>query len=91
MSKGIKALKILHEEILIEDTQQDLYNLCINDIKKELQALEIIKNKNVYIPYLKATFCVQDYNANIQQEQDMFNDFNLLTKQEYDLLKEVFL
>ena len=53
-------------------------------IEKELKALEIIKMKNVDIPMVKNCNSVNDYNEWHSQYKEMH-----LTKEEYDLLKEI--
>ena len=59
-------------------TKEELFEI----IEKELKALEIIKNKNVELEYLK---CCEDY----EQYKTLCSYWNEITEEECDLLKEV--
>lgn len=54
----------------------------LDTIEKELKALEIIKTKKVYMTRLMSAESVEYYNK-------LYNDRFSLTKDEFDLLKEV--
>ena len=54
----------------------------IKDIEKDLEVLEIIKNKDVRIRVLLASKNVEEYNYSILFE------IQHLTQEEFDLLKE---
>ena len=62
--------------------EQENLNEYANIIKKELKALEIIKEKRVNVRFLISCKTLKEYN-------DVISDH--LTKEEYDLLKEVLL
>ena len=87
MSKeGLEALKE-HKLVL----KQLGHNYCDNwgnliVIEKELKALEIIREKYVDVAVLKNTENVEQYNNTILL---FFKCSKELTKEEYDLLKEV--
>ena len=57
---------------------------CLSDIEKSLKTLEIIKNKKVNLEFLK---CSENY----EQYCLICSYGNEITKEEYDLLKEVLL
>lgn len=60
--------------------------LCLQEENSKLKkAIEIIKNKDVDIVYLLTTD-LEDYNQTIYA----FGGENILTEEEYNLLKEVF-
>lgn len=86
---ALEALKWLIDNGYIEyenGWQESPYILeSINTIEKELKALEIIKNKKVYVRFF-LKYCDDEiglpiYNSQVLEEQK-------LTKEEYDLLKE---
>jgi hypothetical protein len=70
-----------------------------NDIEKELKALEIIKNKGVFVHLLQQSKKVEEYNSLMliafkkMAERDYKSAVEkfCLTQEEYDLLKEVLL
>ena len=84
MSKGLDALEnIKLKDFIFNDDS------CLKDIKtieKELKALEVIKEKGIILQFIKETYTVEQYNAGV------FGTLvKPLTKEEYDLLKEVLL
>ena len=84
MSKGLKALESLVETMpfaLIETNSMKYVKI----IEKELKALEIIKNKKVNVSLLSCSEWLDFYNQEIAYKEKE------LTKEEYDLLKEVML
>lgn len=94
MSKGLEALKeiaIQSVEALI-GKQEPLRTQKINElletkqfkcIEKELKALEIIKEKDTDIGWLKNAEDLCQYNNGMG-----VNSYSALTQEEYDLLKE---
>lgn len=94
MNKGLEALEIIRDaEVEIgneHNTATKLFDIsndydeCFEIIEKSLKALEIIKNK-FYFEWLFVSNGVEQFN----EAQD--NEENKLTKEEYDLLKEVLL
>ena len=77
MSKGLEALKELSKMVFIYGGVEQ-YKI----IEKELKALEIIKNKKINLEYLK---CCETY----EQYKTVCSYWNEITKEEYDLLKDV--
>ena len=55
-----------------------------DSISKELEALEIIKEKRVCITLLNFCFTLSEYNFEVSK-------YRRLTQEEFDLLKEVLL
>ena len=103
MSKGLEALERLmksyYEMCVIDNCNDDMYQKFNNSsergiIEKELKALEIIKVKLVDIGYLYELMKVFDDTDKILLNYNMIcarNHKHGLTKEEYDLLKEVLL
>ena len=94
MSKGLNSLSemVIHLNSNYGKTRQALEDF--RNIEKELKALEIIKEKNVDIWCLKTTKNYDDYlhspaPTNIVDENGVYHEEQLLTQEEYDLLKEV--
>lgn len=83
MSKGLEALKVLvMSSTTIFNTKEQI-DESINAIKKELKALEIIRNKRVNVRTFLQCENVEQYN------RASFSDD--LSQEQYDLLKEVLL
>ena len=78
MSKGLEALESIIETFYDKDSED------IQIVRKELKALEIIRNKNVNIVWLNMCFQefygYESYNRNAEIK---------ITREEYELLKEV--
>ena len=96
MSKGLEAYNYIFNTILMPDvdkeTRQKIY-CAMDDIEKELKALEIIKNKRVNVDLL--IDCIYLYKGRaLEYYNKKFNilnyDMRHLTQEEYELLKEVF-
>ena len=88
MTKGLKSLKRIRQETCPATYMNDFdKNQCCDDIEKELKALEIIKDKQIDVAYLKHIF------ENENRYIDPVNEYNKrnrkITGIEYDLLKEV--
>jgi len=82
----IKDFEILIEEYKDKWSTQmyDYFKECLNEIKKKEKALEIIKEKGIILQFIKETYTAEQYNAGV------FGTLvKPLTKEEYDLLKEV--
>ena len=84
----VKDFEILIEEYKGKWSKQmyDYFKECLNEIKKKLRALEVIKEKGLYWdiqyqPYEEKN----DYRA---WDNELYESVKL-TKEEYDLLKEV--
>lgn len=95
MSKGLEALEKV-EDFFIDygsfdetgeyKTYISLYQTPeYQVIRKELKALEIIKNKNFDLFYLQDSKDLEQYNDCC----DIHRNLCYLTQEEYDLLKEV--
>ena len=76
-------------QALIDKISKNYKEIKITNLEdeKKLKALEIIKEKEVDIYGIKNSENVYDYNSGIENENNFEN--KLLTKEEYDLLKEV--
>lgn len=85
MSKGLKALKKIEKKLSRSWGMDIAYDKKTFDlfcaVGKELQALEIIKNKKVNLEYLK---CCKNY----EQYKTVCSYWNEITQEEFDLLKE---
>lgn len=84
MSKGLEALCYLDDIAHGRKMSLDPHELKLI-VEKELKALEIIKVKGIDIDILKYHKDLEHYNFAIRGR------FEHLTKEEYDLLKEVLL
>ena len=84
--KGLEAIIYLRE--CLDDKY---YSNEISIIEKELKALEIIKNKKVNVSLFFSTDSLNAYNDYIARCRGagIVREAQLLTQQEYDLLKEV--
>lgn len=73
---------------IIENALNEYYRLLKEDDEttKKLKALEIIKEKGIILQFIKETYTVEQYNAGV------FGTLvKPLTKEDYDLLKEMLL
>ena len=86
MSKGLDALQHLYVKLSakssIDDINENLQEYEI--VRKNLTALEIIKEKRVDIGWLSVSLNCSRYNLGVGKSQ-------ALKKKEYDLLKEILL
>lgn len=83
--KGLDALELLFSCVRCENGHNlEICSLARQTIKKELKALEIIKEKQVDVRMF-IIYDLENYNR-LQK-----NDYCKLTKAEDDLLKEVLL
>ena len=84
MSKGLNSLDeiVIHLYPIYAGSKQALENF--RNIKKELEALEIIK-KRFTIQFIKSEFLPNYYGI----MQIGINPIYIKTKEEFDLLKEV--
>lgn len=104
MSKGLKTLKEIFETIEAVDENanchfdmEELADMFV-DVEKELKALEIIKEKNVFVwGFIHRKEETKDFEPTYDYYKTHYGyfhsgyEFELLTKKEYDLLKEVLL
>jgi hypothetical protein len=82
-----------------DDIKEIMDNYKIKSVivlEKQVKALSIIKEKNIDILSLKATNSYDEYlktpaPRNIVDEYGMYHKEQVLTQEEYDLLKEVLL
>ena len=77
---------------IIPKLKRDLQ--MFEDMKKRIQALEIIKEKNVDVCILKDSDNVDEYNQTSLYATKYSNHYSFckpLSQEEYDLLKEVLL
>ena len=58
-------------------------------VEKHLKALEIIVKKEVDIGWLDGSLYFYDYNRNLKDFNEGFKERYSLTKQEFNLIKEV--
>ena len=95
MSKGLDALKIIYD---MEDLQggRDKFWNAYRVIEKELKALEIIKKKNVFVwGFIHRIKEIKDFEYTYDYYKTHYGyfhsgyKFELLTQEEYDLLKEI--
>lgn len=82
MIKGLEALCYLDDIAHGRKMKLDAHELKLI-VEKELKALEIIKNKELNIFFVKR-YKLEDFNYMCRYEQQ-------LTQKEYDLLREVLL
>ena len=93
MSKGLEALweyRLLvanYEDRWIKTTTEHFIK-CADVIEQELKALEIIKEKDVSMYWLRHSKSANDYNKFILTAK---RQYQKLTQEEYDVLKEVLL
>ena len=86
MSKGLKALKYLKENKRKHWLGNDNSAKCLDTIEKELKALESIKEKP------QATLWLIQHCDKEMEYEDMISLFKEdITKEQFDLLKEVLL
>ena len=69
-------------EVAVEIRVEDLLPYKCEQVEKSLKALEIIKEKNVNMFWLKECFNLEQYNYNMA-------DYMKLTEEEFRILKEV--
>jgi hypothetical protein len=91
MSKGLEALKRIENQfnqlgIRFKESGWHIREDDYFAIEKELKALEIIKEKDVHIVWLKESKTLEAYNKELEKRR-MFD--RLLTQEEFNLLKEV--
>lgn len=89
MSKGLEALKYLRECL-----EQRYYKEQLDTIENELKALEIIKETRVDVGLIKLSkdyddYCSLEVIKILSVGEDMVVKQRGITKEEYDLLKEV--
>ena len=90
MIKGLEALKRMGEKVLYSEYAEYPKVKGLADyetVKKELKALEIIKNKKVDVDYLDECIRTEAFHLSAYN----FSSSQKLTQEEYDLLKEVLL
>ena len=92
---GLEALNKIDNEVLYGVYAQEHYSNELAIIRKELKALEIIKEKNVNmfgfkrdIKQLGNRFTYKYYQSNLGNYHSGF-DIQELTEEEFNLLKEV--
>lgn len=88
MSKGLEAFKTLLNNYSYHEYDEGR----VNTIDKELKALKIIKSKRVDVAYFLWCIDFYDYEEGLDLEEynlSCIKDEWKLTKEEYDLLKEV--
>ena len=85
MSKGLQALDYLKREKRRHWIDNDKSSECLDNIEKDLKALEIIKVKKVSVSVLLELDNFTEYNHYC----DMVGGCQKLTPEEYNLLKEV--
>ena len=89
MSKALELLERIENEYSIDEAV--FYKEDFKQVRKELKALEIIKEKNVSVAMLKSCVTVKMYNT-IAFDEEHFKDKDYarkLTEEEFNLLKEV--
>ena len=94
MSKELEALECIVVDltpIAKEHNKEE-----IEQLKKSLEALEIIKEKRVYVRYLQLCENLRQYNNFVEmnwscRKEAEYHHDEILTQEEYDLLKEVLL
>lgn len=88
MIKGLEALEHLYAKLSckssIEEINENLQEYDI--IEKELKALKIIRDKFVNVTIFMGCDSLEEYN-----KHPLTMRKGILTKEEYDLLKEVLL
>lgn len=84
MSKGLNSLNemVIHLNSKYGKTQEALEDF--RNIEKELEALEIIKEKKVQVRWLLKDDFLEEYNDDVEKKYH-------LTLSEFTLLKEVLL
>ena len=84
MSKGLEALEDLRNHLKDDVGHINVFDkLNLNLIEKELKAIDILKEKNIDIYWLKTSPNLSRYNLAVGTRQK-------LKKSEYEMLKEVF-
>ena len=88
MSKGLEALEKLRQILSYEMDAINFMNE-VETIEKDLKALEIIKHSEVDVYLLFKTDDFNEYNWAMAINKG--DSSRMLTKEKYNLLKEVFL
>lgn len=87
------SFDIIETELERLEEARDMWKSIADNLKeksdKQDEVLRIIKEKNVDIYGIKESQDVYDYNSGIENEPDF--EKRLLTKKDFDLLKEVLL
>lgn len=81
--KTMEELKIIDNNII--KISCDLLCDLLEENKKLLKAIDILKKKNVDLIELCFSYSLNEYNIVVKD-----TDYNELTQEEYDLLKKVF-
>ena len=85
MSKALVALERIENEYSIDETV--FYKEDFKQVRKELKALEIIKEKECDMRWLK--YCIKG-NFEVETYKNGLPEYyELLTEEEFNLLKEV--
>lgn len=92
MSKGLESFNYIFDTIPMPDvdkeTKQKIY-CAMDDIEKELKALEIIKEKGIDYHSISAIKQSKDYEDYLDLVKNLITVVFKLTQEEFDLLKEV--
>ena len=86
MNQGLEALEYLKENHRLPD--EAITRGCVEDIEKELKALEAIRSKGINWREFKLCKTLEQYNEPIILYGLL--DVKPYTEEEYNLLKEVF-
>lgn len=90
MNKGIEALERLEENIIAVNVDYEMKHVAdYETIEKRLKALEIIKEKDVYVSEL-IYLSDQDYDCYLRFcYNEEYPTEDILSEEEFNLLKEV--
>ena len=86
---GLEALNKIDNEVLYGVYAQEHYSNELATIRKELQALEIIKEKRIDIESFYTSFIEGEYDYNFYEIRYGTYGKYCLTEEEFNLLKEV--
>lgn len=89
MSKGLEALKYLKENKRKHWLGNDNSAKCLDTIEKELKALEIIKI--ILKDFISFNIIELPHINKVHYEIKIFDETIYVSKEKYDLLKEVLL